>query len=144
TAQQPADNLRLLALIKKSTKPTVAFCMGDLGTASRVLGLRLGMPFTFAAFNKERQIAPGMLSFQELQKIYRVESINAETKVFGVIGDPVSHSHSPLIHNAAFAQLGINAVYLPFRVPRGELGPFLTSFRAIPIQGYSVTIPHKE
>src|SRR5207237_2660471 len=132
TAQQPAEDLRLPARSKKSSKPTVAFCMGDLGTPSRLLGLRLGMPFTYAAFNKERQIAPGMLSFQELQKIYHAEKINAETKVFGVIGDPVSDSHSPLIHNAAFAELGINAVYLQFRVPRGELGPFLTSSRGVP------------
>lgn len=144
TAQQPADNVRLLALIKNAPKPTIAFCMGDLGTCSRVLGLRLGMPFTYAAFNKERQIAPGMLSFQELQKIYRAENINAETKVFGVIGDPISHSHSPLIHNAAFAHLGVNAVYLPFRVPRGELATFLKAFREIPVTGYSVTLPHKE
>jgi shikimate dehydrogenase len=118
--------------------------MGDLGTCSRVIGLQLGMPFTYATFNKERQIAPGMLSFQELQQIYRVESINAETKVFGVIGDPISHSHSPLIHNAGFKQLGINAVYVPFRVPRGELATFLKSMQAIPVHGYSVTLPHKE
>jgi 3-dehydroquinate dehydratase/shikimate dehydrogenase len=144
TAQQPADNLRIMALLKSPPKPTVAFCMGDLGTSSRVIGLRQGMPFSYAAFNKERQIAPGMLSFQEMQKIYFVESINAETKVFGVIGDPVGHSLSPLIHNAALRHLGINAMYVPFRVPRGELAAFLDSFKAIPVAGYSVTLPHKE
>jgi 3-dehydroquinate dehydratase/shikimate dehydrogenase len=144
TAQQPADNLRVMALLKKTSRPTVAFCMGDIGTCSRVLGLRLGMPYTYAAFNKERQIAPGMLTFQDLEKTYQIESINAKTEVFGVIGDPVGHSLSPLIHNAAFKELGINAIYLPFRVPRGELGPFLKSFQAIPVQGYSVTVPHKE
>jgi 3-dehydroquinate dehydratase/shikimate dehydrogenase len=144
TAQQTSDNQRVMALLKKPAKPTIAFCMGDLGTCSRVLGLRRGMPFTYAAFNKERQIAPGMLSFQELQKIYHNETLNAETKVFGVIGDPVSHSHSPLIHNAAFNHLGINAIYLPFRVPRGELASFLKSFQEVPIAGYSVTLPHKE
>lgn len=143
-AQQMSDNLRVLKLLKNPPKPTIAFCMGDLGTCSRLLGLRMGMPFTYGTFNRERQIAPGILVFQELQKIYRIENINAETKVFGVIGDPVSHSLSPLIHNAAFKKLGINAVYLPFRVPRGELGPFLKSFQEIPVQGYSVTLPHKE
>ena len=143
-AQQTSDNIRVMALMKNPAKPTIAFCMGDLGTCSRVLGLRMGMPFTYAAFNKERQIAPGMMPFQELQKIYRIESINADTKVFGVIGDPVSHSYSPLIHNGAFKHLGINAVYVPFRVPRGELAPFLKSFREIPVDGYSVTLPHKE
>jgi 3-dehydroquinate dehydratase/shikimate dehydrogenase len=144
TAQTPMDNLRVLRLLKDATKPTVAFCMGDLGTPSRLLGLRMGMPFSYAAFNKERQIAPGILSFSELQKIYRVESINKDTKVFGVIGDPVGHSLSPLIHNAALQKLGINAIYLPFRVPRGELPTFLDAFREVPVSGYSVTIPHKE
>ena len=144
TAQNTADNLRVMALLKNPPKPTVAFCMGDLGTCTRLLGLRLGMPFTYGAFNKERQIAPGILAFQELQKIYHIEAINPDTKIFGVIGDPVGHSLSPLIHNAAFKQLGINALYLPFRVPRGELAPFLKGFQEVPVQGYSVTIPHKE
>ena len=144
TAQHPGDNLRVLALLKNPPKPTVAFCMGDLGTCTRLLGLRMGMPYTYGAFNKERQIAPGILSFQELQKIYRIETIRPDTEIFGVIGDPVGHSLSPLIHNAAFKQIGLNARYLPFRVPRGELAPFLKSFEDIPVKGYSVTIPHKE
>src|SRR5439155_12797878 len=63
TAQKPADNLRVLALLKNPPKPTIAFCMGDLGTCSRLLGLRMGMPFTYGAFNRERQIAPGILAF---------------------------------------------------------------------------------
>ncbi len=144
TAQQLSDNLRVLALLKNATKPTIAICMGDLGTCSRLLGLRTGMPFTYGAFNRERQIAPGILAFQELQKVYHVESINAETKVFGVIGDPIGHSLSPLIHNTAFKKLGINALYLPFRVPRGELTAFAKAFRGIPVHGFSVTLPHKE
>jgi 3-dehydroquinate dehydratase/shikimate dehydrogenase len=83
-------------------------------------------------------------SFDELYKVYRYEEINADTQVFGVIGDPVAHSLSPLIHNAAFRDVGINAVYLPFRVPRGELDGFLKAFDEVPVKGYSVTIPHKE
>ncbi len=144
TGQQVADNLRVLSLLKNPPKPTVALCMGDLGTCTRVLGLRQGMPYTYGAFNKERQIAPGILSFKELQQIYRVEDIKPETKIFGVIGDPIGHSLSPLIHNAALRELGINAVYLPFRVPRGELPAFVQGFREIPVSAYSVTIPQKE
>jgi 3-dehydroquinate dehydratase/shikimate dehydrogenase len=139
-----ADNVRVLKLLKNSPVPTVAICMGDLGTCTRILGAKLGAPFTYAAFNKERNIAPGILSMQELQRIYHYESINADTQVFGVIGDPVGHSLSPLIHNRAFQKLGINAVYAPFRVPRGELESFVEQFEIIPVQGYSVTIPHKE
>lgn len=144
TAHQPADNIRMLELVQKATKPTVAFCMGDLGLPSRVLSGQAGSPFTYAAFNKERGIAPGLPSFDELRKVYRYESIDDKTAVYGVIGDPVAHSLSPLIHNRAFKHLGINAVYLPFRVPRGDLPGFLKSFECIPVQGYSVTIPHKE
>src|SRR5437588_101473 len=89
TAQHPGDNLRVLKLLKKPLKPTVAFCMGDLGIPSRILGAKLGTPFTYAAFNKERGIAPGILSYDELKRVYHYGRINQETTVFGVIGDPV-------------------------------------------------------
>jgi 3-dehydroquinate dehydratase/shikimate dehydrogenase len=143
-AQQPSDNLRLLALLRDAAKPTVVIGMGDMGMPSRVLGAKYGAPFTYAAFNKERGIAPGLPSFDELRHIYHYERINADTQVYGVIGDPVAHSLSPLIHNAALHSLRINAVYVPFRVPRGDLEPFLKEFGALPVRGYSVTIPHKE
>jgi 3-dehydroquinate dehydratase/shikimate dehydrogenase len=118
--------------------------MGDLGMPSRLLGAKFGAPFTYAAFNKERGIAPGLPSFAELKKMYFYDRINSDTKVFGVLGDPVAHSLSPLIHNLAFKTLAINAVYVPFRVPRPELQDSLKAFMHIPVQGYSVTIPHKE
>jgi 3-dehydroquinate dehydratase/shikimate dehydrogenase len=143
-AGQPADNLRVLELVKKAPRPTVALCMGDLGTCSRVLIGRLGAPFTYGAFNKERSFAPGLYTFEDMQKVYRFEELKSDTKVFGIIGDPVAHSLSPRIHNRAFAKLGINAVYLPFRVPRGELAKFIEDFEQVPVQGYSVTLPHKE
>ncbi|MBY0524913.1 MAG: shikimate dehydrogenase [Gemmataceae bacterium] len=144
TAQHPSDNLRVLNLLREPPKPTIAFCMGDLGIFSRMLGAKLGAPFTYGAFNREYRIAPGIPSFDELQHIYHYDKINAETHVFGVIGDPVAHSLSPLIHNAAFRALNLNAVYLPFRVPRGQLTAFLRDFDKLHVRGYSVTIPHKE
>src|SRR5216684_5376943 len=76
--------------------------------------------------------------------VYHYESINADTAVFGIIGDPVAHSLSPLAHNAAFRKAGINAVYVPFRVPRDNLEGFLKDFDRLDVRGYSVTIPHKE
>jgi 3-dehydroquinate dehydratase/shikimate dehydrogenase len=143
-AQKPSDNLRALALIKNASRPTVALCLGDLGIPSRILGARFGAPFTYAAFNKERGLAPGLPSLQEVHGIYHYERIDADTDVYGVIGDPIAHSLSPLIHNHALRALGINAIYLPFRVPRAELATFLKDFDRLPIKGYSVTIPHKE
>ena len=68
--QHPRDNVRVLQLLKNSPRPTIAFCMGDLGMPSRILAARYGAPFTYGAFNKERNIAPGMLSFEELKKVY--------------------------------------------------------------------------
>ena len=143
-AQHPKDNVRVLELLKSAPRPTVAFCMGDLAMPSRILGAKFGAPFTYAAFNKERGIAPGLPSFVEMKRLYFYDRINAQTKVFGVVGDPVAHSLSPLVHNLAFRHLGINAVYVPFRVPRPEFADALNSFMSVPVQGYSVTIPHKE
>lgn len=143
-AQTPFDNLRVLKLVKNARKPTIAHCMGDMGIPSRILGAKFGAPFAYAAFNRERGIAPGMLAYEDLIKVYHYPEITSATQVFGVIGDPVSHSLSPLLHNTAFRALGIDAVYVPFRVPRGDLEEFLKRFDEIPVDGYSVTIPHKE
>jgi 3-dehydroquinate dehydratase/shikimate dehydrogenase len=143
-AQQPTDSLRVLALMERPSKPTVALAMGDMGFCTRILGAKYGAPFTYAAFNKERGIAPGLPSFAELQQVYHYDRINADTAVYGVIGDPVAHSLSPLIHNQAFRAANRNCVYVPFRVPRADFTTFLKEFNAIPVQGYSVTIPHKE
>lgn len=143
-SQHPNDNLRVLNLIQDAPKPTVAFCMGDMGLPSRILGARLGSPFTYAAFNKERGLAPGLPSFDEMARVYHYGLVDKDTKVFGVVGDPVGHSLSPMLHNIAMRKVGFNGVYLPFRVPRGELEPFLGEHQKVPVDGYSVTIPHKE
>jgi len=143
-AQSPADNMRILKIIQNAKKPTVGHCMGEMGFPSRLLSLKYGAPFTYAAFNKERGIAPGLPSMDELKKHYHADSIDADTQVFGLIGDPVAHSFSPMLHNQMFRRTNVNAVYLPFRVPRGELLPTIQKFEAVPVKGYSVTIPHKE
>jgi 3-dehydroquinate dehydratase/shikimate dehydrogenase len=143
-AQKPEDNIRVLDLLKNAKKPTVAHCMGDIGFPSRLLALKFGAPFIYAAFNEERVIAPGMPTMWELQHNYSIDKINAETQVFGLIGDPVAHSLSPLLHNHLFQRTKFNGVYLPFRVPRGQFHDHVTAFDELPVQGYSVTIPHKE
>jgi 3-dehydroquinate dehydratase/shikimate dehydrogenase len=144
TAQSPEDVGRVLQLQRTAPKPTVAFCMGDIGQPSRFLALKFGAPWIYAAFNKERGIAPGLPSFDEFRTTYPVRSIDADTRVFGVLGDPVGHSYSPLLHNHVYKKLGVNALYLPFRVPRGQLPAALAAYEPIPVHGYSVTVPHKE
>jgi shikimate dehydrogenase len=64
-------------------------------------------------------------------------------KTYCIIGDPIDHSLSPAMHNAAFKSVGLNCVYIAFRVPKGELEVSLGSLRATNISGFNVTIPHK-
>ena len=143
-AQHPADNVRMLKLVAQSKVPTVGFCMGEMGMISRVLTGRYGAPFTYAAVSKERSLAPGQLTFEELKLLYRYDSIDSDTEIYGVLADPVAHSMSPLIHNSAFVREKLNKVYLPLRVPGMMLGLSLEAFRWLNIKGYSVTIPHKQ
>ena len=143
-AHSPHDCLKALRMMRYSPVPTIAICMGEIGTPSRILASKFGAPFTYATFHAEKVMAPGQLSFQQMQEIYHYDTINRDTEIFGVIADPVSHSLSPLIHNAAFGQMKMNRVYVPFRVPREELPQFMADCKELGIKGLSITIPHKE
>jgi 3-dehydroquinate dehydratase / shikimate dehydrogenase len=143
-ANQPHDNLRVLEMMQESDCPTIGMCMGDIGTPSRILGPKFGAPFTYATFHHERALAPGQLSFEQMMHVYRHNGIGPETDVYGVVADPVGHSLSPQIHNVEFGGLGINAVYVPFRVPFDVLGQFMEDATRLGVKGLSVTIPHKE
>jgi 3-dehydroquinate dehydratase/shikimate dehydrogenase len=143
TANRPADNVRVLELIKSATVPTVAFCMGDLGMISRILCGRMGAPFTYAAGSRAGEMAPGQLLWDDMRDFYHYDSITPETKVFGVIGDPIAHSLSPLLHNSGFREVDFDGVYLPLRIPADHVQETLQEYDKLDISGYSVTIPHK-
>jgi 3-dehydroquinate dehydratase/shikimate dehydrogenase len=140
----PSDNARMLNLVARSKIPTIGFCMGDMGVPSRVLTGKFGAPFTYAAPSKERAVAPGQLTYDELKSLYRYDQIGPETEVYGVVADPVGHSLSPLLHNKSFAKSGLDCVYLPIRVPERLLASTFESFQSLGLRGLSVTIPHKE
>lgn len=143
-AHHPQDNLRMFELIRSSKTPMVGLCMGEIGMPSRLLCGRYGAPFTFATFHHERALAPGQLSYRQMTQVYNYPNITEKTKLYGVVADPVAHSLSPLIHNAAFRKLGLDCVYLPFRVPRDDMSQFVRSCPQLGVHGLSVTIPHKE
>ncbi len=65
-------------------------------------------------------------------------------KIYGIIGDPIEHSLSPAMHNAAFDAIGLDAVYLAFRVPQHEVGDAIKGAKSLGIRGLNVTIPLKE
>lgn len=143
-ANCPADNVRVLEMLQAADVPTVGFCMGEFGTISRILCGRYGAPFTYAGFSREREMAPGQLTLAQTRNLYRYNKNTKQTKVFGVIGDPIAHSQSPLVHNAGFRRIGMDAVYLPLRIPEDHLLESLREYQKLDISGYSVTIPHKQ
>jgi 3-dehydroquinate dehydratase / shikimate dehydrogenase len=111
--------------------------MGDYGLATRVLAGRFGSAWTYAGTLNEI----GQLSTQALLQEYRFRSLNDSTAIYGVAGGSVAHSVSPAMHNAAFRDARLDAVYLPF--PAASAHDFHTFGRAIGISGASVTIPLK-
>jgi 3-dehydroquinate dehydratase / shikimate dehydrogenase len=143
-ANNPLDNAKALRLVRNSPVPTVAFCMGEMGMPSRILCGKNGSPFTYAVFGDDSKIAPGMLTLKQLNDDYRYDSIDKDTVIFGVIGDPIAQSFSPRVHNACLRELHLNMLYLPFRVPTEYLESFLKTCPELGIRGLSVTIPHKE
>jgi 3-dehydroquinate dehydratase/shikimate dehydrogenase len=141
------DVRRLLAPAR-GRRDFAAIPMGDTGQAARILALREGSALAYASIVEA--VAPGQLSLEAMRRVYHLgrrfgrsaSGPTLGTHVYGVIGDPIGHSLSPLMHNAAFTARGVDAVYLPFRVR--QLRDFVEAVRAFGISGFSVTLPHKE
>src|SRR5205085_7813874 len=90
----------------------IGMCMGEQGIISRVLGVRAGSVFTFASAGPGEETAPGQITARELKETYRIDNVDAATRVYGVAGDPIAHSLSPAMMNMAFRRENVNAVYL--------------------------------
>ncbi len=144
TARSLADNMAVLNLIadRSRSSEVVGICMGEEGLASRVLGLRAGAAFTFAAASSDAETAPGQLIARTLRDLYRVEQLDQATRLYGVAGNPISHSLSPLMQNTAFRREGVNAILLPLRTQK--VTDLLTLVRELPLAGVAVTMPLKE
>jgi 3-dehydroquinate dehydratase/shikimate dehydrogenase len=138
-ARTISDSLRLLRLARRS-KNFVAVPMGDVGLPARILALREGSALAYAPVAEAT--APGQVSLDELKHLYRAHQITRKTRVYGVIGDPIGHSLSPLLHNTGFVARRVDAVHLSFLVHR--LGDFLAAVPEFGVRGFSVTLPHKQ
>jgi 3-dehydroquinate dehydratase/shikimate dehydrogenase len=147
TCRTLGDVRRLLAPVRRR-RDLVAVPMGETGEAARILALREGSALAYASV--AQATAPGQLSLASMRQVYRLgrrfgrssQGLTRRTRIYGVIGDPIGHSLSPLMHNAAFAARAVDAVYLPFRVR--QLEDFIRAVRGFGISGFSVTLPHKE
>lgn len=147
-ARSIRDNLELFEILRDRQKPTIALCMGEFGLMSRVLAPKFGGLLTFATLRSEETTAPGQPTIEELLNLYRFRSITPTTKVYGIIGWPVTQSMSPLVHNAGFEKIGWDGAYVPMPVEVSY-----ESFKAtmlsmidssLDFTGASVTIPHKK
>jgi 3-dehydroquinate dehydratase/shikimate dehydrogenase len=140
TCRTAADNLALLDLGRahRSAASLVLIGMGSPGIPSRILSACFGSCWTYAGDG----VAPGQLPAGRLVNEFRFRHITAATSIYGIVGRPLAHSLSPAMHNAAFAHVGLDAVYVPFESASVE--DFRRLALALGVRGVSVTAPFKE
>jgi 3-dehydroquinate dehydratase/shikimate dehydrogenase len=149
TAKHINDCFEAFDLLRRTGGERIVFCIGEAGFISRIIAKKLNSFVSFASINENTSTAPGQITAEQFKTIYRWDSINAETKLYGVIGSPIAHSVSPVVHNACFTEMGENKLYLPLLVEGGkrEIDYFLRQVLTrnwLGFRGFSITIPHKE
>jgi 3-dehydroquinate dehydratase / shikimate dehydrogenase len=144
TATTLSDNVTMMKFLQKQSdkQALIGLCMGEQGIISRVLSVRAGSVFTFGAVSADLKTAPGQVSAHDLRSIYRIDQVDAATRVYGVAGDPIEHSLSPVIMNTALRRENVNGVYLPLHAK--TLKDLIYCVREIPLHGLSVTMPYKQ
>jgi 3-dehydroquinate dehydratase/shikimate dehydrogenase len=143
-ADSSTDNLRvrtLLAAARHEKRDLIAFCMGERGKASRILARAWGSWAVYAPATERAQTAPGQLLLSDLADLYRYRGLTGTTPLTGILGYPLSHSLSPLLHNRAYAELGMERCFIPFETE--QVGEFLPLLSELPVAGLAVTLPHK-
>jgi 3-dehydroquinate dehydratase/shikimate dehydrogenase len=143
TARTLADNLTVLRLIEDHSLASrvIGIAMGEEGIVSRVLGPRAGATFTFASYSDGTETAPGQVTVESMRDLYRMEHLDQATRIFGVAGNPIAHSLSPLLHNSAFRRENVNAILMPLKVK--SLQDLLTLVLELPLAGVAITMPLK-
>jgi 3-dehydroquinate dehydratase / shikimate dehydrogenase len=144
TAKSLSDNVTMIHFLERTRDRAnmVGACMGEQGIISRVLSLRAGSVFTFGAATAGEETAPGQIAARTLIETYRLDQIDAATRVYGVAGNPIQSSLSPLMLNTAFRRETVNAVFLAFQTTK--LSDLLTLVREVPLSGLAVTMPLKQ
>jgi len=146
TATTLSDNVTMMKFLQAQSgqHALIGLCMGEQGIISRVLSVRAGSVFTFGAVDPDAGLktAPGQISARDLRSIYRIEQVDAATRVYGVAGDPLEHSLSPIIMNTALRRENVNGVYLPLHAK--TLKDLIYCVREIPLHGLSITMPYKQ
>jgi 3-dehydroquinate dehydratase/shikimate dehydrogenase len=145
TPRSIGDVGRLLGFAERTARgdgpPLIAIALGPMGIVTRVIAGRYGAPFMYAAAEPGAEAAPGQVPATQLRDLFRSRSVGRNTRLFGVLGQDVTRSLSPALHNAAFTALGLDAVYVPLQAE--ALAPFIDALPALGLSGFSVTRPYK-
>lgn len=145
-ANNTCDALRMLLFVKtlSSKLRLTGLCMGDYGQCTRILSPVVGSFMTYACLDEKTTTAPGQLTLDTLLSTYHVSTLNTKTKIYALLGDPVSISVGHILHNKAIMSLQDNAVYVKLQVTPTHLPSVLTLCRDLPFFGFSITMPLKE
>ncbi|MBN1796031.1 MAG: shikimate dehydrogenase [Sedimentisphaerales bacterium] len=143
------DCFYALDLLSRTSDDRIIFCMGEAGIITRIIAKKLGSYVTFASLADDTATAPGQLTIDVLKNVYRYDDIDKDTELYGVIGSPITHSLGPAVHNACFAKIKANKLYLPILLEGGkkEFDDFINNLmcrKALGFKAFSVTIPHKQ
>ncbi|MHC4158483.1 MAG: shikimate dehydrogenase [Planctomycetota bacterium] len=149
TATHINDCFEAFDFLHNTSGERIVFCMGETGLISRIIAKKLGSFVMFASIDDKSATAPGQLTIEQFKTIYRWDFINSNTELYGVIGSPIAHSLSPILHNRCFADIGANKLYLPLLVEGGEdeFDKFMDNVLSRPwlgLRSFSITIPHKQ
>lgn len=153
-AKNPDDNFRVLRLIPYALsirRAIIAFCMGEEGKESRIMAPLIGSYLSFASLTYGLTSAPGQLTIEEMDDVMNLTgvgvyregklSVPANANIYGILGNPVKQSLSPLMHEAALREMKIAGKYLPFCMK--DIASAVRGTREIGIRGLSVTMPYK-
>jgi 3-dehydroquinate dehydratase/shikimate dehydrogenase len=144
TANCLADNLEMLHFLERKSEGAnlIGICMGEQGLVSRVLGVRSGSIFTFASASEGEETGPGQIAARTLLETYRIDQVEPSTRVYGVAGNPVRHSLSPVTQNTAFRRETVNGVFLALEAKK--LSDLLKLVHELPVHGLAITMPLKQ
>lgn len=133
-ANSIGDTLRLLLFLQEHSQqyPMIGMAMGEYGQVSRILAPVVGSYFSYGSIDAVSVAAPGQLTLADLTSIYRIHLLNRQTSVYALLGDPVAHSRGHLYHNAAFAQMQQNSVYVKLLAPSQQLEQAMPLLRQLP------------
>ncbi|OMO55297.1 Dehydroquinase class I [Corchorus olitorius] len=138
TALDISDCMCIFEVTLYSKVSTIGVAMGERGLISSLLSPKFGGYLTYGALEGGEALVPGQLT----AKLYNFRVIRPDTKVYGIIGNPVDHSKSPLLYNPAFKAAGLNAVFVHFLV--NDVDKFFNTYSSPDFAGFTCTMPHKE